>query len=84
MLLVPARGPAGVGLYAVDAGAAISPGPRREPTTALDPTRPLARVGLEGTPARRVAGPATADAAIDRALRAGAGLLASEQLGLAE
>ncbi|MBC3983591.1 acyl-CoA dehydrogenase [Streptomyces sp. AC536] len=84
VLLVPARGPAGAGLYAVDAGAAGSSGLRLEPTTALDPTRPLARVGLDGTPARRVAGPATADAAIGRALRAGAGLLASEQLGLAE
>ncbi|QKW48397.1 acyl-CoA dehydrogenase family protein [Streptomyces buecherae] len=84
VLLVPARGPAGAGLYAVDAGAAGSSGPRLEPTTALDPTRPLARVGLDGAPARRVAGPATADVAIGRGLRAGAGLLASEQLGLAE
>ncbi|WEV29428.1 acyl-CoA/acyl-ACP dehydrogenase [Streptomyces sp. 71268] len=84
VLLVPARGPAGAGLYAVDTGAAISPGLRLEPTTALDPTRPLARVGLDGAPARRVAGPVAAGAAIDRALRAGAGLLASEQLGLAE
>ncbi|MEU3961431.1 acyl-CoA dehydrogenase family protein [Streptomyces buecherae] len=84
VLLVPARGPAGAGLYAVDAGAAGLPGLRLEPTIALDPTRPLARVGLDGAPARRVAGPATVDAAISRALRAGAGLLASEQLGLAE
>ncbi|WAX81343.1 acyl-CoA dehydrogenase family protein [Streptomyces sp. KMM 9044] len=49
--------------------------------TSLDLTRPLARVVLDGAPGQRVgdAGPA-----VRRALNAGAGLLASEQLGLTE
>ncbi|MBQ0985656.1 acyl-CoA/acyl-ACP dehydrogenase [Streptomyces sp. F63] len=80
-LLVPAEGPGGLGLWAVDTaapGAGIAP---REP---LDLTRPLADTTFEGAPARLVAGPETAEAAIRRALSAGAGLLASEQLGIAE
>src|SRR5690606_34588857 len=51
------------------------------PQTSLDLTRPLAEVRLDAAPGRRIgdAGPA-----VRRALRAGAGLLASEQLGLAD
>ncbi|MFF4349832.1 acyl-CoA dehydrogenase family protein [Streptomyces sp. NPDC001530] len=74
VLLVPAEDG---GLYAVDAAAVtvIS-------QVSLDLTRPVAKVTFDGAPARRV----TSDAptAVRRALRAGAGLLASEQLGLAD
>ncbi|MDT0388853.1 acyl-CoA dehydrogenase family protein [Streptomyces dubilierae] len=64
------------GLYAVDAAAATV-----TPQTSLDLTRPVATVTLDGATGERLgdAGPA-----VRRALRAGAGMLASEQLGLAE
>ncbi|MET9911472.1 acyl-CoA dehydrogenase family protein [Streptomyces sp. NPDC006476] len=64
------------GLYAVEAADATV-----TPQVSLDLTRPLATVTLDGARGRRLgdAGPA-----VRRALRAGAGLLASEQLGLAE
>lgn len=66
------------GLYAVPAAEATV-----EPQTPLDLTRPLARVtaSVGGT---RLAGPAAARTAVRRGLLSGAGLLASEQLGLAE
>jgi alkylation response protein AidB-like acyl-CoA dehydrogenase len=47
----------------------------------LDLTRPLATVTLGGAPGRRLG---DAEPAVRRGLRAGAGLLASEQLGLAD
>lgn len=73
VLLVPADDG---GLYAVDADAVTV-----TPQASLDLTRPVATVTLDGAPGRLLgdAGPA-----VLRALRAGAGLLASEQLGLAE
>ncbi|PZT70053.1 acyl-CoA dehydrogenase [Streptomyces sp. SW4] len=73
VLLVPADDG---GLYAVAADAATV-----TPQTSLDLTRPLAEVRLDGAPGQRLgdAGPA-----VRRALRAGAGLLASEQLGVAD
>ncbi|MFF3905953.1 acyl-CoA dehydrogenase family protein [Streptomyces sp. NPDC001848] len=73
VLLVPAEDG---GLYAVAAEAVTV-----TPQVSLDLTRPLATVRLEGAPGRRVgdAGPA-----VRRALRAAAGLLASEQLGIAD
>ncbi|WP_415943326.1 acyl-CoA dehydrogenase family protein [Streptomyces sp. 067-1] len=73
VLLVPADDG---GLYAVrSADATVTP------QVSLDSTRPVARVSLDGVPGRRLGdtGPA-----VRRALRAGAGLLASEQLGLAD
>ena len=73
VLLVPA---ADGGLYAVD-GHDVTVTPQ----VALDLTRPLAAVAFEGARARRLG---EAAPAVRRALRAGAGLLASEQLGLAE
>jgi alkylation response protein AidB-like acyl-CoA dehydrogenase len=76
-LLVPTED----GLYAVETG---GEGVRVETMTPLDLTRPLGRVILDGAPARLLAGPATADTAMRRALLSGAGLLASEQLGIAE
>lgn len=72
---------ADTGLYAVQAD---SPGVSRTPLVALDLTRPLATVTLDGAAGTRLADPATARAAIAGALLSGAGLLASEQLGLAE
>ncbi|MDK9494199.1 acyl-CoA/acyl-ACP dehydrogenase [Streptomyces katrae] len=70
---------ADTGLYAVPADRA-APTPR----VPLDLTRPLADVTLDGAAATRLADPATARAAVAGALLSGAGLLASEQLGLAE
>jgi alkylation response protein AidB-like acyl-CoA dehydrogenase len=80
VLLVPADGvPAG--LYAVQAAA---PGLTLTPVVSLDQTRQLADLALDSVPARPVmTGPATA-AAVRAALTAGAAMLASEQLGLAE
>ncbi|MEU2246771.1 acyl-CoA dehydrogenase family protein [Streptomyces sp. NPDC019224] len=77
VLLVPAAD----GLYAV---ATDAPGVRVEPLVALDLTRPLATVTLDGAPGTRLADAGAAARAVDRGLLAGAGLLASEQLGLAE
>ncbi|MFI5793767.1 acyl-CoA dehydrogenase family protein [Streptomyces sp. NPDC051677] len=73
VLLVPADDG---GLYAVDAQAVTV-----TPQVAFDLTRPLATVTLAGAPGRRLGDAAPA---VRRALRAGAGLLASEQLGLAD
>ncbi|MEU5310239.1 acyl-CoA dehydrogenase family protein [Streptomyces sp. NPDC021562] len=64
------------GLYAVEA-AAVTVTPR----PALDLTRPPATVTLDGAAGRRLG---DAEPAVRRALRAGAGLLASEQFGVAE
>lgn len=72
---------ADTGLYAVPAGAV---GVSLTPRVALDLTRPLATVDLDGVAGTRLADPATARAAIAGALLSGAGLLASEQLGIAE
>ncbi|MCX5402875.1 acyl-CoA/acyl-ACP dehydrogenase [Streptomyces sp. NBC_00335] len=72
---------ADTGLYAVPADAA---GVTRTPLVALDLTRPLAGVTLDAAAGTRLADPATARAAIAGALLSGAGLLASEQLGIAE
>ncbi|MGQ4486115.1 acyl-CoA dehydrogenase family protein [Streptomyces sp. SAS_281] len=77
VLLVPAAD----GLYAV---ATDAPGVRVEPLVALDLTRPLATVTLDGATGTRLADAGAGRRATDRGLLAGAGLLASEQLGLAE
>ncbi|MEW2155597.1 acyl-CoA dehydrogenase family protein [Streptomyces sp. NPDC007189] len=73
VLLVPADDG---GLYAVAANAVTV-----LPQTSLDLTRPLATLRLQGAPGRRVG---DAEPAVRRALRAAAGLLASEQLGVAD
>ncbi|MFF0273380.1 acyl-CoA dehydrogenase family protein [Streptomyces sp. NPDC004330] len=67
------------GLSAVPAGEATV-----EPQTPLDLTRPLAAVTAPAGAGTLLAGPDAARAAVGRGLLAGAGLLASEQLGLAE
>ncbi|MFM9446569.1 acyl-CoA dehydrogenase family protein [Streptomyces acidiscabies] len=73
VLLVPAEDG---GLYAVEAADATV-----TPQSSLDLTRPLATVTLDGAAGRRLgdSGPA-----VRRALRSAAGLLASEQLGVAD
>lgn len=73
VLLVPADDG---GLYAVDADAVTV-----TPQVSLDLTRPLATVTFDRVRARRLG---AAEPAVRRALRSGAGLLASEQLGLAD
>ncbi|MFD6913105.1 acyl-CoA dehydrogenase family protein [Streptomyces virginiae] len=70
---------ADTGLHAVPAAAA-----RLTPSIPLDLTRPLATVTLEAAAGTRLADLGTARAAIAGALLSGAGLLASEQLGIAE
>ncbi|MEV5981076.1 acyl-CoA dehydrogenase family protein [Streptomyces sp. NPDC052114] len=75
VLLVPADGT----LYAVDTA---RDGVTVTPRTSLDLTRRLATVTFEGAPARVLT--RDAEAAVRRGLRAGAALLASEQLGLAD
>ncbi|THA68625.1 acyl-CoA dehydrogenase [Streptomyces sp. A0958] len=77
VLLVPATD--GLHVVATDA-----PGVRVEPLVPLDLTRPLATVTLTGATGTRLADAAASGRAVDRGLLAGAGLLASEQLGLAE
>ena len=80
VLLVPADG-VPYGLYAVrvrDAGVGTAP------VVSLDQTRQLCDITLAGAPASQVAFGRTAEAAVTAAVLAGAGLLASEQFGLAE
>jgi alkylation response protein AidB-like acyl-CoA dehydrogenase len=80
VLLVPGDG-VPFGLYAVGAaGAGVS----RAPVVCLDATRPLADVTLDRAPGRLVASGPEAAAALAAALTAGAAMLASEQLGVAE
>lgn len=81
VVVVPAVGPDGPGLYAADTAAA---GLTVSPLVSLDLTRRIADVVFEDVPARLLAGPGIAKAALDRALTIGAGLLASEQLGIAQ
>ena len=78
VLVVPAIGPEGPGLYEVAAADVLV-----ERFTSLDLTRPLSDVAFGGAPGRLLAA-ADATATLDRALLTGAGLLASEQLGVAQ
>ena len=80
VLLVPGDG-VPLRLYAVGAAAA---GVSREQVTSLDATRPLADVTLDRVPGRPVASGEDAVRAVAAALTAGAGMLAAEQLGVAE
>jgi alkylation response protein AidB-like acyl-CoA dehydrogenase len=66
------------GLWKVDAAHA-----RLLPRTTLDLTRPLCDVVFDRAPARPLAGPVAAASAWRSALRAGAALLAAEQVGVA-
>ncbi|MFD8494607.1 acyl-CoA dehydrogenase family protein [Amycolatopsis sp. NPDC059657] len=79
VILVPAVGAGGPALYAVEASAVTL-----TQLTSLDLTRRLSTVELSGAAGRLVAGPSHAAAALQHALTTAAGLLASEQLGVAE
>lgn len=79
VFVVPATGPDGPCLYAVDAAAADVAAP-----VSFDLTRRIADVTFHGTGAARLAGPGSAPGAVAGGLLNGAGMLASEQLGLAQ
>jgi hypothetical protein len=82
LLLVPAAEPDGTpALYAVLLPAA---GAELTPVTSLDSTRPVSDLTLSGAQGRRLASGEAAAAALGAALRTGAALLASEQLGTAD
>ena len=80
VLLVPADG-VPHGLYLVDVAAE---GVGKAPVTSLDMTRQLCDLSLDDAPATLIASGAAAERAVDAALAAGAGVLAAEQLGLAQ
>ncbi|WP_261566438.1 acyl-CoA dehydrogenase family protein [Frankia gtarii] len=78
VLLVVAGGPAGPGLYAVDAGAA---GLTRTSLPVLDLTRRIAKVSFAAAPARLVGAAGGAAAILDRVLDVATTALAAEQVG---
>jgi len=80
ILLVPADGVPS-GLYLVEAAA---PGVHRTPLVSLDMTRQLCDITLDDAPARQVAVGPAAQEAVSAGIAAGAGILAAEQLGLAQ
>jgi len=79
VLLVPADG-VPYGLYEVRTGDGVV----KEPVVSLDQTRQLCDLTLSRAPGRQIAAADAAERAVAAALLAGAGLLASEQLGIAE
>ncbi|WP_327693434.1 acyl-CoA dehydrogenase family protein [Streptomyces sp. NBC_00459] len=81
LLLVTARADTGPGLYAVD-GAAT--GVTRSRLEALDPTRRLARIDLDGVPAVRVGPDGDATAYLRTVVDLVAVALAAEQVGGAQ
>lgn len=79
VLLVPLASADGIALVAVEASLATI-----TPVVSLDMSRPLADVTLDGVPiGEALIGPGAEDA-VRRGLGAGAALLASEQLGVAQ
>jgi alkylation response protein AidB-like acyl-CoA dehydrogenase len=80
MLLVPADG-VPHGLYLVDMAAE---GVGKAPVTSLDMTRQLCDLSFDDAPGTLVASGPAASRALDAALAAGAGVLAAEQLGVAQ
>ena len=81
LLVVPATGSGGLELHAVSVE---QQGVSVELVPSLDLTRPVADVTLDGASSTLLAGPESADSAVDGALWTAAGLLAAEQLGVAE
>ena len=81
LLLVAARTPAGVGLFAVDGRA---PGLTRTALPTLDQTRKLARLELSGTSARLIGEEGESAVWLSRALDLAAVALAAEQVGGAQ
>jgi len=80
VLLVPADG-VPHGLYLVDMAAE---GVAKAPVTSLDMTRQLCDLSFDDAPATLIASGQGAERALDAALAAGAGILAAEQVGLAQ
>jgi alkylation response protein AidB-like acyl-CoA dehydrogenase len=80
VLLVPADG-VPHGLYLVDMSA---PGVAKAPVTSLDMTRQLCDLSFDDAPGTLIASGPAATRALDAALGAGAGILAAEQIGLAQ
>ena len=80
MLLVPADG-VPHGLYLVDVA---SPGVAKRPVVSLDMTRQLSDLAFDDAPGTLIASGPAASRALEAALAAGAGVLASEQVGLAQ
>jgi alkylation response protein AidB-like acyl-CoA dehydrogenase len=78
LIMVGARTPAGVGLFAVDGAA---PGLRRVPVPTLDQTRKQAHLDFAGTPARLIGDEADGGPVLRRVLHTAAILLAAEQVG---
>ena len=78
LIMVAARTPAGVSLFAVDGEA---PGLRRVPVPTLDQTRKQAHLEFAATPARLVGDSGGGWPVIRRVLDAAAVLLAAEQVG---
>ncbi|MFK0288108.1 acyl-CoA dehydrogenase family protein [Streptomyces sp. NPDC090499] len=78
LLLIAARTPAGISLFAVDAEA---PGLTRTPLPTLDQTRKQARLEWTDTPARLLGTEGTAWPALERTLATASVLLAAEQVG---
>ncbi len=80
VLLVPADGVPHA-LYLVDMAAE---GVAKAPVTSLDMTRQLCDLSFDDAPATLIASGQGAERALDAALAAGAGILAAEQVGLAQ
>ena len=80
VLLVPADG-VPHGLYLVDMSAS---GVAKAPVTSLDMTRQLCDLSFDDAPGTLIASGPAASRALDSALSAGAGILAAEQIGLAQ
>jgi alkylation response protein AidB-like acyl-CoA dehydrogenase len=80
VLLVPADG-VPHGLYLVDMSAS---GVAKAPVTSLDMTRQLCDLSFDDAPGMLIASGPAASRALDAALSAGAGILAAEQIGLAQ
>ena len=80
MLLVPADGVPHA-LYLVDLAAE---GVAKAPVTSLDMTRQLCDLSFDDAPGTLIASGPAASQALDAALAGGAGVLAAEQLGLAQ
>jgi alkylation response protein AidB-like acyl-CoA dehydrogenase len=78
LIMVGARTPAGVGLFAVDGAA---PGLRRVAVATLDQTRKQAHLEFAGTPARLIGDEADGWPVLRRVLDTAAILLAAEQAG---
>lgn len=80
-LLVAARGPDGVCLYAVEASAG---GVERTPLVTMDLTRPQATIRFQDSDAHLIAGPDATPVVVAEALQIGSALLAVEQVGAAQ